>query len=249
MINLAELEKRWLRYKIKSLLPYGIVVLLLIILLSTAFVFLPTAQQQEKASKAAATPTLKRVQKQIPAHKQTTAKPTTQEQPKKQQVAQQVLLHPSMGFLDRIANEQRVAPQQTHKTPPPKPTHVRKTIATLPPAKEEYPKQVITITRSDAADEIAQVRARFKKSNNPALSLFLAKKEYQRGNYEAAYNYALITNNLNNNIEESWIIFAKSLVKLHKRDQAIKTLKEYIKFSHSLNAKILLNAITSGKFQ
>ncbi len=110
-------------------------------------------------------------------------------------------------------------------------------------------KHIITIERRDSQKDIKEIITRFKKNNNPALSLFVAKKYYELGNYEQAYNYALITNGINNDIEESWLIFAKSLVKLHKRDMAIKTLREYIHYSHSGNAKILLDDIKSGAFK
>jgi len=67
--------------------------------------------------------------------------------------------------------------------------------------------------------------------------------------YEKASNYALITNQLNKEIEDSWLIFAKSLVKRGKKEKAIQLLREYINKSHSTNAAILLNNIQSGEFQ
>ncbi|MCF6310116.1 MAG: CDC27 family protein [Sulfurimonas sp.] len=110
-------------------------------------------------------------------------------------------------------------------------------------------KNIINIKRKNSNDDIGHVITRFKVNNNPALSLFIAKKYYQLKEYENAYNYALITNEINNNIEASWIIFAKSLVKLKKKDMAIKTLKRYINYSHSSQAKLLLNEILTGKFK
>ena len=62
--------------------------------------------------------------------------------------------------------------------------------------------------------DIQDVIKRFNINKNPALSLFIAKRYYQIGEYEAAYNYAQTTNNIDNKIDESWIIFSKSLVKL-----------------------------------
>jgi len=64
-----------------------------------------------------------------------------------------------------------------------------------------------------------------------------------------SYNYSLITNELNNNIEASWIIFTKSLVKLNKKEMAVKTLQQYVEHSQSNQAKLLLDEITSGKFK
>ena len=81
------------------------------------------------------------------------------------------------------------------------------------------------------------------------IFILIAKKYYELGEYHKAYNYALITNQIDRDIEASWIIFAKSLVKLKQKDMAIKTLKQYLESSHSSSAKILLDEILSGKFK
>lgn len=184
----------------------------------------------------------------------------------------QIILTPSMNFMKHIQSEEQQPIYKTlHKKAPvvhkkSKPVKRTKVIQQQDQIEEEYidvthnqvkkvqqekvePRHIISIERKDSEKDIQEIIGRFKKNNNPALSLFVAKKYYELGNYEQAYNYALITNGINNDIEESWIIFAKSLVKLHKRDMALKTLAEYIKYSHSGNAKILFNDIRSGKFK
>ncbi|MBU0721246.1 CDC27 family protein [bacterium] len=113
----------------------------------------------------------------------------------------------------------------------------------------EIKKTSINIKRQDTQEDIRHVIKRFKKSHNPALSLFVAKKYYELGDYHKSYNYALMTNEINNNIEASWIIFAKSLVKLNEKEMAIKTLTQYIDHSNSHQAKLLLDEIRSGKFK
>lgn len=103
--------------------------------------------------------------------------------------------------------------------------------------------------KNNDEDDIKDVIKRFNVNHNPALSLFVAKRYYQLGDYEKAYNYALSTNEINNNMEESWIIFSKSLVKMNKKDMAIETLKKYISHSQSSQAKQLLDEIQLGKFK
>jgi hypothetical protein len=103
--------------------------------------------------------------------------------------------------------------------------------------------------KNNEEDDIKDVIKRFNVNHNPALSLFIAKRYYQLGEYEKAYNYALTTNEINNNIEESWIIFSKSLIKMNKKDMAVETLKKYIGHSQSSQAKQLLDEIQSGKFK
>nr|WP_321266008.1 CDC27 family protein [uncultured Sulfurimonas sp.] len=115
--------------------------------------------------------------------------------------------------------------------------------------QEPEPKHQLKIQRQNTQEDINHVIKRFNKNNNPALSLFVAKKYYEIGDYHKSYNYALITNEINDNIDASWIIFAKSLVKLNQKNEAISTLKKYIKHSNSSQARILLEEITSGKFK
>lgn len=128
-------------------------------------------------------------------------------------------------------------------------TIVKEEIIIEEPKVEIEKKHIIKIKRKDTYDDIQHVIKRFKNNNSPALSLFIAKKYYLLQEYDKAYNYALITNKINNNIEASWIIFAKSLVKLNKKDMAIRTLKTYIDQSYSSQARLLLDEIISGKFQ
>jgi len=105
------------------------------------------------------------------------------------------------------------------------------------------------IQRESDMKDIQDVIARFKMNKNPALSLFIAKRYYQIGNYQQAYNYALITNELDNNIEDSWLIFAKSLYKLDQKKMALKTLDSYLKESGSVKAKITLDQMRNGTFE
>ncbi|OQX59424.1 MAG: hypothetical protein B5M52_03420 [Helicobacteraceae bacterium 4484_230] len=104
----------------------------------------------------------------------------------------------------------------------------------------------LDINRKSDEKDIQDVIKRFKKNKNPALSLFVAKRFYAIGNYQQSYNYALITNELNSDIEDSWLIFAKSLVKLDQKEMAISTLESYIESSRSIKAKLLLDSIRNG---
>ncbi len=163
-------------------------------------------------------------------------------------------LKPSMNFMKNIQHEVR-QPQCRYKKTKQKQFKERKVteavqdISVESPAIKKEKKINITIQRKETQNDIYEIIKRFKKSRNPALSLFVAKKYYELGNYKQAYNYALITNQINSNIEASWIVFAKSLMQLHQKNKAIHTLQEYIKVSHSSNAEILLNEIKSGKFK
>jgi len=259
MLNIIDLEKRWFRYKIKSFMPYGILIVSFIILSIVGFIFL---QNTPKTSVIAVEKKLKKKTKNdvIVEKKNSLKKHQTPVQVKDSTI---VKLEPSLGFMKNIQNSSHlyyendtekkiIKIKSKQRQLPPKNKKIEELVL---PLKIKIPKQAIQvrqeihIKRKNTQGDINNIIKRFKKNSNPALSLFVAREAYKMGNYNQAYNYALITNNLNNNIDASWIIFAKSLVKLGKKKRAVKTLKEYIKYSNSSNAQILLNAILSGKFR
>ena len=116
------------------------------------------------------------------------------------------------------------------------------------PAPIQREKHAVSITPKDAND-LQDVIKRFTTNKNPALSLFLARRYYDLGEYQSAYDYALKTNEIDSNIEESWLIFAKALVKKGEEEQAKKVLLSYIQHSNSIRAKSLLESIQKGTFQ
>jgi len=108
-------------------------------------------------------------------------------------------------------------------------------------------KKPSTINRDTVTFDIHEIEDRFQNNSNPHLGLYIARYHYDHGNYSEAYNYALKTNAINNTIEESWLIFAKSMVKLGKSDQAKKTLQLYISQSNSDSARSLLESLEKGE--
>lgn len=94
--------------------------------------------------------------------------------------------------------------------------------------------------------DIHEMEDRFKNNNSPYVGLYIARYYYDHGNYNDAYNYALKTNTLNNSMEESWLLVAKSLVKLGKTDQAKRALQVYIAQSNSERARNLLDSLEGG---
>ncbi|MCW8894258.1 MAG: CDC27 family protein [Sulfurimonas sp.] len=290
MLNVRDLEARHRKYKLKSYLPYFLILILFIVsalavtLVNYNSISTINLQKKESAdttiienSSLAVQNNIIKEQTEINQTKislQKIASETkvidelkVEEKEKEEQIVEEkVLLTPSLDFIRKIQgetpvyynNEDNLQAKKIKK--PKKIIEEKRTVINTPdiiiqkkkePALTIEKKSTINIKRkdSDADSEIQHVIKRFKVNHNPALSLFVAKKYYQLGEYEKAYNYALITNDINNNIEASWIIFAKSLIKLNKKDMAVKTLSEYINHSHSSEAKILLDEIQSGKFK
>ncbi len=180
-----------------------------------------------------------------------------------QEEYQPKILQPSFSFMSTI---------NSYEMQPPKPKPQKQQINTsIKPAVEKEIKTIlqsttkepskskteinttipsgIKINRIKSHEEIQDIIIRFEKSKTPVLGLYLARYYYKIQNYHKSYNYALRTNDINPNIEESWLIFASSQVKLSQKDEAIKTLIAYIKNSNSMNAKSLLRSIRNGQFQ
>ena len=93
---------------------------------------------------------------------------------------------------------------------------------------------------------IETMKEKFARTKKPREALLLAKAFYASANYEEAEHWALTANKLDSGLEESWFIFAKSKVKLGKKDEAISILASYYTKSHSLKAKALIEKIKKG---
>lgn len=266
MLNIPELERRWFHYKLKSYIPHATIFIALIVIVTiTTIVMIPTTESNHN------------IETTVVAQKRAIETPPKVEKvevPKSIiKRAQEdsfinnkgTTLVPSMNFIKKMENDSQPyygdnsvkKIENSQKEPAvevKKNVQKRVTQSVMPmEVEEEVALQPvinkITIKRKNRDKDILDIIKRFKKNNNPALSLFIAKKYYEQGNYHQSYNYALITNQINSKIEASWIIFVKSLVKLGKTDMAIKTLKDYIRQSQSTSAQTLLDEIILGKFK
>ncbi len=156
-------------------------------------------------------------------------------------------------------------PKKTVKPTPKKPPEKKvvkpavKKVVTAPPVKtvvispnkaivdQEPQDTLIQVGQSETSeDELRGVVKRFNQTRKPALSLFVAKEYYEKGNYKESLYYAKATYDINPNIEDGVLLYAQSLVKLGEKDTAVSKLQSYIKTSGSVKAKILLVQIQKG---
>ena len=237
MLNIPSLERRWLKYKLKHSLPYIAFAITILILCVTILIILKpnTAISTQSVKEKAALKTT-----------------SIHESP--------MLLEPSMQFVQSLAapvpdivplNPIKIIPEIVipKKLVSKIPITQSKPLLASPsviPIVGASVKKTSTINRDTAAFDIHEIEERFQNNSNPHLGLYIARYHYDHGNYSEAYNYSLKTNAINNTIEESWLIFAKSMVKLGKTDQAKKTLQLYISQSNSDAAKSLLDSLEKG---
>ena len=296
MLNVHELERAWLKYKIRYYMPIGFAVLALIILSIGSVIFWPKEKASDSAPAVALQTKTSEIdtadQQTLSASKTESATQSVQTPPevpaqpspvvaqKPSQPAMEndtvanamtTTMQPSMGFMQNLESDvmpyyeeqptiKSKAPTNTVqevmiedvKAETPEVAVAAKPVKPIPltsqPISMEKESSKVTITQQEA-DDLNDIVKRFKTNKNPALSLFLARRYYDLGSYENAYDYALKTNEIDSDIEESWLIFAKSLVKLGKKEQALKTLQSYINHSRSLSAKNLYNEIQKGVFK
>lgn len=261
MLNIHDLETRWFKYKLKRNLPYFMLSIFSIFLIYIIFLNFFDKKAITLKTNTTKIDTILN-SKNNDSHQITELENTQNNSLQKHVNDKKLVLQPSFSFIKDIQtdsykdtiekNENFVSLKKTIPQTVQKIEKIEKIEKKLPeqvPNIEVVEKNIVNIKRNNEQENIQHVIKRFKQSNNPALSLFIAKKYYELGNYKQAYNYAFITNGINNDIEESWLIFAKSLVKLNEKEKAIKILKEYIKNSHSQRAQVLLKNITSGKLQ
>jgi len=274
MLNIHELERQWLRYKIKSYIPLVLSIFAMVSIIALLFVYVPSSDTDSTANapvevtkaqsiKVQAQTVIEQepIQEAVVEPIELNIADNTQEQiriePKDEKSV--LVLKPSLHFMDNIEDgltafiEEDMSIQEPFASS----TQNNVSLAVLAEnensdstvATEETDENRLNITSKHDDSDLKDVIRRFKKNKNPALSLFIAKRYYAAGEYQKSYNYALMTNEIDKNIEESWIIFSKSLVKLGQHELAMNTLKSYLKTTKSTAADVLLRKIESGTFK
>lgn len=119
-------------------------------------------------------------------------------------------------------------------------------IMSPPPLGEDKPKGVIKIETQEV-NSIQYFKEKFEKTHNIIFALMLAEEYYLIKNYEQSNKWALIANGIDSENEKSWIWFAKSKVKLGKKEDAVVALKAYLKNHKSSTIQSILNQITLGE--
>ena len=114
--------------------------------------------------------------------------------------------------------------------------------------KEKYEDVLVPNKKAiEENDEVKDIEERFKDTQDPQDSLYLAKYYYKKGDYKKAESWAVATNNIDGDLEDSWLIFAKARYKQGFRVDAIKVLQSYYDETNSPKAKKLLDLFRHGK--
>ncbi len=95
---------------------------------------------------------------------------------------------------------------------------------------------------------ITDVILRFYESKDPNDSLFLATSYYEQNDYAKAFYWAIETNRITEDMEDSWIIMAKSKARMGDRNEALRILKAYVAKKDSKEASNLLERMEAKQW-
>jgi hypothetical protein len=107
-------------------------------------------------------------------------------------------------------------------------------------------KQNIVLITSGNIKSLSFIKKKFYATNNIKFSLLIAEKFLENKRYKKALKWALISNEINDKNEKSWILFAKAKINMGKKQDAINALSAYLKNNSSTNVKNLLDDISKS---
>jgi len=105
------------------------------------------------------------------------------------------------------------------------------------------PKKRITKKNCLKKDKYFRLKDRFRKTNDYGIALKLSRLYYIKGDYKKSLKWAEIANELNKKDDGSWILFAKSKIKLGDNKSAKKALLTYNYVYKSKRVEKLLERI------
>ncbi len=236
----SELENRWLKYKIKTLIYKLIIPLFVILILLLIYFFIKDGVDTNQTIIETNTTTPES------SYSSTSISPELNK-----------TLKADFGFVDRIKDKV----QKEGLAPPPPPT----TKIDLPPpivipasssSSSSSQKSSSSSTMgfnlqskemNTKADKLELLESKFKQSNDIKDALELSREFYKVKNYPKALNWAIIANGIDSKNADSWIMFAKSKYKIGDRGKAIEALEIFSKTSNSTRDVLLvLEAMKRG---
>ncbi len=99
----------------------------------------------------------------------------------------------------------------------------------------------VKLTQESNVATLIDIMKRFNESHDPNDSLFLAISYYEKKEYNKALFWAIETNKITEEIEDSWIIMAKSKFYLGDKNEAIRIIKAYASKTGSKEALNIIN--------
>ncbi|MDR0762337.1 MAG: hypothetical protein LBF13_04740 [Campylobacteraceae bacterium] len=106
------------------------------------------------------------------------------------------------------------------------------------------------IIETNDIQNIEELIKKFEASNNMVFATMISEEYFERKNYKKSLEWALRANEIDSQNELSWIMFAKSQVRLGKIDDAIRALEIYTNYAKDATSAVnLLKNIRSGEYR
>ncbi len=257
MINVKELEKRWLKYKTKSLMLIVLIVAIIGSLIYSGYYILyklDFGSKKAVVSKVIDDKNISDTNISI-----ATPSPTLTPTPTAEHRKDIIQLAPTIPIVDVDSEEVKRRPKKIirHKKRLVKSKRVKpklvvkKKVKPRPVVKgevkeEETEHKIKKIDLKITSNNYIEImKKKFYRNKNPRDALLIGEAYYRAGNYKESEMWALKANNLDKNSEKSWLLFAKSKNALGKREEALKVLIAYYNRTKSPRAKRLIEKINS----
>ncbi|RLA71724.1 MAG: hypothetical protein DRG30_08195 [Epsilonproteobacteria bacterium] len=240
MYDVEKLEREWENYKSKQRRPWIIasalflLILLLIIFREDFLKIVPKYSSDKNTSLSENNETNKSMSNKNELNL-TVEKSLTSESNKEINGSTKSEKTPPLMAIE-VSNQE---PQQIEK----KRKYLKIELTDRYPAKKKE-----ELNKKSSERTLESVERSFIKSGEYADALYLARAYYKKEDYDKALKWALVTNDLNSKLEESWLIFTKSKAQNGQTEEAIQVLTAYIEKTNSAKAKVLLIKIKKGDF-
>ena len=263
VFEIKNLEERWKKYRRKKNIRIFILIFITVVLVLIPIYYLELFNKKDIViSHKNSKPVVKKESAKVTKKLKISSKPvkkiniennitksnvatTDKEKKSKNSIKSVDVLHLDKKFLQQVY----INNSEENKTK----------IGTLPVdnsdenlAKEEIEQKhhkAKIIISSKKIDKLKYFKEQYSKSPKALYAILIAKEYYKNRLYNKSLKWAIIANSLDSSNEESWIIFAKSKVRLDQKNDAINALQAFLKVNSSRKIEILLSNIKNGVFK
>ena len=265
MINTKQLEKRWYRYKTKNFILFFAGFLLFLLLPYGGYYLLDYANPIKNNSSV--THQIMQIEPKVEEKPPLEMNSTIINRPKEEHLfipitPNEVTLSPTIPIVDlslepsKGRSQRRVAEQKrslVHKKEQKQLVQAKSSTYLTPRELSVVQSQGKEVKRetqkinfkSSSSNYMEIMKQKFYENKNSREAMLLANAYYNAGNYKKSEKWALKANSLNRDLEESWLLFAKSKEQQGSRKEALKILETYYNKSQSSKAKALIQKIHS----
>ncbi len=209
-MDFDKLEQQHRNYKLQKLISFYVAPVFIVISLALVgyFYFTVEAEQTAEIKKAEPLPT--------PVKKEIVEQPTVQQSVKQESLPQKEVLKPS----EKLSIQPDFSFEEKISQPPAKNDEIIET--ELP---KTTPKMILT---KKTVDPMERLKENFNETPSFEDAVKIGELYFEQNSYLDAKNWAMKANEIDSSKEDSWVLFAKSAMKLGQMDIALKAIDSYL---------------------